>query len=121
MMYEIREDKSKLPFKLFFRKKKGFKFKKAFNSQQATEWFIDDYLRRCCLNCKQQGWVYKTQLPKPFRSGLKSGANALPPIGTWAICPECKAKHQVQYADVQYESSGHVYTAKRVILVQIPD
>ena len=120
-MYEIREDKNKLPFKLFFRKEKGFKFKKAFVSQQAAEWFIDDYLRQCCLNCKQQGWVYKTQLPKPLRSRLKSGHRPVPPVGTLAICPECKAKHQVQYEDVLYESFGHGYTAARLILVQIPD
>ena len=121
MLYEIREEEGKRPFKLFFKKKKGLKFKKAFVSQQVAEWFIDNYLRHACLCCKQRGWVYKVQLPETFRGRLNSGRRRYPPTGIIAICPECKSPHQVQHESVRCDVNGHVFMATKIVLVPIAD
>ena len=121
MLYEIRERTGKRPFRLFLKKKKGLKFKQSFHSLEYANWFIETHLRHCCLSCKENGWVYKTQLPKPFRSSLKGGTKRFPVVGVITICPECRTQHRVQHENIQYEFNGQVYSCVRTFLVQIRD
>jgi rubredoxin len=124
MHCKITEEKGK--FKVFFNKKQGFKFKKSFPSSDGVslririktiEYFIEECLRFCCLACKQNGWVYKTQLPKPLRSSLKGGGKGLPPISTLTTCPECKMEHRVQHEDEPIpQPDGSIFMSSRVVL-----
>jgi len=119
MLYEIRKQEGLFAFRIFVRKKKGFKFKKAFPEQQAAELFIENYLRLCCLNCKQHGWVYKTQLPPPYKSTFTGGAKPFPPVGTITICPQCKTLHQVQHEIVQFELLEQMWSGTLITLTRM--
>ena len=99
MLYEIREQTGKVPFKLFLKKKKGFKFKKSFYSLEDANWFIDSYLRRCCSICKQNDWLYKTRSTDGVHGRIRQMAMGLPAAGSTVICPECRSIHTVQYED----------------------
>lgn len=124
MLYEVREANGRI--KLFFSKKKGFKFKKQwekrFFDRGSVDCFVQEYLGHCCLACKQKGWVYKTRLPKPLRSSLKGGGKGVPPLGTLTTCPECGTQHRVQHEDVAIpQFDGSTSTWQRVVLVLAVD
>ena len=119
MFYKIEEKTGKYPFKLSVMKKSGFKFKKSFRSQEEAEWFIERYLCRCCVKCKQRGWVYLTRFPEAFRGSLKGNPKIWPPVESVSICPECQAKHLVQYEHGQRLFYGKLYPLKRIVLVPI--
>ncbi len=117
MLYEIREAHGKS--KVYFSKKKGLKFKKSFSQRESAEYFAEEYLCYCCLACRQNGWVYKTQMPEPFRSSVRGGARDFPPVGTVTTCPECRSKHSVQHEDVRIHYSGPYanFLKRRIVLV----
>ena len=99
MLYEIRQQTGKVPFKLYFKKKKGFKFKKSFRSPEDANWFIESYLRRCCLNCKQNGCVYKTRNTNGSHGRIRQVAMSLLAAGSTVVCPQCRSTYIVQYED----------------------
>lgn len=118
MLYQIKEENGK--FKLFFSKKTGPKFKKAFpfrlylqgewverraQVRQGVEQFVERYLRQCCAQCKERGWVYKTRGSGGTHGGGASHGKGnrggphwgKPPAGTIVFCPECRARHVIGY------------------------
>jgi len=134
MLYEIKEENGK--FKLFFRKKKGLKFKKSFthNKREWVEHFVESYLRHCCLHCKERGWVYKIRGSGGiYGGGARHGKGnrglphwGNPPAGTVVFCAECRAKYLVEYEDIQvecwtYTNTGQhsvMSTVKRIVFTQ---
>ncbi|CAG0937658.1 hypothetical protein TFLX_06607 [Thermoflexales bacterium] len=126
MLYEIREKNGR--FNLFLRKKNGMKFKKSFSDRQHAERFVKDYLRLCCVVCKQKGLVYKTRGTGGMYGGgnRRNTARGRAPAGSVVVCPECRAKHLVEYEsrEVQswfYDKEGrHSYTATVKDLVLSP-
>jgi len=89
-LYEVREVDDE--FRVYFRKKKGFKFKKACSTREHSVAFAHDYMRYCCLECQQRGWVYKTRKARE-RFMYWDGANHS--MGFFRLCPECQSDHQV--------------------------
>jgi hypothetical protein len=98
VLYEIREEDGK--FDLYFRKKKGLKFKKSFNDLQEAEWYLERYLAHCCISCLQRGWVYKVRKSGGLRKGGSRGSRPwiVPRVDSTVACPECRAEHRVQYS-----------------------
>lgn len=84
-LYEVRAAGG--VFHLYFKKKNGFKFKKAFGQRDHAVEFALVYLRHCCLACQQRGQVYKLR-------GL-GGVWATKPRNKPVFCPECGAEHGV--------------------------
>lgn len=137
MLYEILEENGK--FKLFFKKKKGLKFKKAFahSKRESIEHFAESYLRHCCLRCKERGWVYKTRGSRGVHGGgTRHGRGnrglphwGKPPVGSIVSCPECWANHLVEYEYLQVECWGYgsterfidISTVGRIVLTLSPD
>jgi hypothetical protein len=104
MLYEIKEKDCR--FNLFLSKKNGMKFKKSFAKQQYAEWFVEDYLRLCCLACRQKGLVYKTCGMGGMCGGgnRRNSARGRAPAGSVVVCPECRTQHLVQYENREYQS-----------------
>ena len=58
---ELRRDDvdPRFPFRLFFRRKNGLKFKKSFRTHEEAKWHMEAYFRLCCPACLQDGIVQK--------------------------------------------------------------
>ena len=100
--YEVRENEDR--FDLYFKKKKGMKFKKRFDTKYNAEEFAILYLRHCCLACQQRGLVYKVKRLGHIAGGRSSNRKSTQNHAVF--CPECHTEHGIMsavelYADIQ--------------------
>jgi len=76
-LYVIRELRRhdidpRFPYRLFLRRKTGYKFKKSFRTHEEAEWHVEAYLRLCCPNCMGDGVVQKVCDVGGIRDGISN-------------------------------------------------
>lgn len=109
-LYEIRELRRhdidpRHPFRLFFRRKNGPKFKKSFRTHEEAEWHMEAYFRLCCPHCLGNGIVQKVCDIGGIRDGISNFPRdhiAKPswrfhPNGRRGECLVCHRRYEVYY------------------------
>lgn len=62
----------RLPYRLYLRRHNGYKFKKGFKTESEAMWFVEPYLRLCCLPCKAMGIIQKVSDIGGIRDGYSN-------------------------------------------------
>ena len=110
-LYLIRELRrhdidSRFPYRLFLRRRKGYKFKKSFRTHEEAQWHVEAYLRLCCPNCLGNGIVQKVCDVGGIHDGIsnfprdhitKSTNWRFHPDGKSGECLVCHAAYEVYY------------------------
>lgn len=103
--------KSKEIFKLYFKRKSGFKFKKRFYDIDYASSFSKSYLDLCCLICKKNGIVQKISNVSgvyfggsrfPHSKNLNRFEKFKPDSQHKVICPLCKNEHTLKIEKYYY-------------------